>query len=170
MVKSKVSNIQDKQLEKEFPGFIYKIQIDKKTDIPNIEYVMNNDKNEKTISLKGKEKPLASFLKAMQDLSEIFCEICEIEDKTDETLVTTVNFSEKGGVIISGQVNLTKNGIPQPLCMNTPHVLIEYNEKSYNLPEYAQKQIKELKKQAILYIKGEVAEKQNGLFDEEAVN
>jgi len=164
----KVTNINEKQLEKDFSGFIYKIKIDKKTDIPDIEYTLENDKNGKTITLRGKAEPLDSFLKSMQDLAGIFCEICEI-DKTDETIITTVNFSEKGGVVISGQVELN-NGIPQPLCLNTPHVMIEENDKGgYNLPQYAQKQLNELKKQAILYIKGEVKAKQPGLIDNEAM-
>lgn len=97
----------------------------------------------------------------MQDLSEVFCEICELDDKKDDVLITTVNFSEKGGVIISGQVPLN-NGVPQPLCINTPHIMIE-SEKGYSLPDYAVKQLDELKRQAMLYAQGESKEKQMDL-------
>jgi len=164
----KVTSISKKRIEKDFNGFISKIKIDKKTDIPDIEYTLNSDKNEKTVVLKGKEKPLDSFLIAMQNLSEIFCDICELHEKSDDVIITTVNFSEKGGITISGQVEL-KNGIPQPLCLNTPHVLIENNDKQWNLPDYAQKQVEELKKQAILYIRGEAAEKQGNFSFEESL-
>ena len=120
------------------------------------------------VTFKGREKPLDSFLKSMQDLSEVFCEICELEDKKDDVLITTVNFSEKGGVIISGQVPLD-NGVPQPLCINTPHIMIEA-EKGYTIPTYAIEQLDELKNQAILYAQGETAEKQGELFDKAEVS
>lgn len=158
MVK-KVTSISSKRMEKDFNGFISKIKIDKKTDIPDIEYTLNSDKNEKAVVLRGKEKPLNSFLSAMQNLAEIYCYICDMKEKIDDVTITTVNFSEKGGITIFGLIEL-KNGIPQPLCVNTPHVLIEDSENQWNLPDYAQKQVAELKEQAILYIRGEVAEKQ----------
>ena len=165
----KITSINDKQKEKEFSGFIYKIKIDKKTDIPDIEYSLENEKNGKTITLRGKAEPLDSFLKAMQDLAKVFCEICDI-DKIDETTITTVNFSEKGGIVISGQIELS-NGIPQPLCLNTPHIMIEENEKySYNLPNYAQNQLKILKNEAIKYIQGEVKTKPLSLLEKEAIS
>ena len=123
MAKGKVTKITTK-MKPDFDGFISKIRIDAKTDIPEICYNERNEKNDKTVILKGQAKPLDSFLEAMQSLSEVFCEICEIKDKTDDVLITTVNFSEKGGIIISGQVPLN-NGVPQPLCINTPHIMIE---------------------------------------------
>lgn len=172
-VANKVTNIKEKQEEKElkakteFNGTFIKIRIDKKTDVPEIIYTLNDEKNDKDIICKGKAEPLDSFLIAMQNLSQIFCEICEMENKVDECVITTVNFSQKGGVIISGQVNLTENDIPQPLCLNTPHILLE-NESGYELPAYAQEQLEELKRQAVLYIKGEAKNKQQTLFDEAA--
>ena len=165
MAKGKVTKITTK-MKPDFDGFISKIRIDAKTDIPEICYNERNEKNDKTVILKGQAKPLDSFLEAMQSLSEVFCEICEIKDKTDDVLITTVNFSEKGGIIISGQVPLN-NGVPQPLCINTPHIMIEA-EKGYTIPDYAIEQIEDLKREAILYIRGEAKEKQQNLFDEAA--
>lgn len=165
MAKSKVTKITTK-MKPDFDGFISKIRIDAKTDIPDICYNERNEKNDKTVILKGQAKPLDSFLKAMQDLSGVFCEICEIEGKEDDVLITTVNFSEKGGVIISGQIPLN-NGVPQPLCVNTPHIMLEA-EKGYSMPDYALEQIEELKRQAVLYIRGEAKEKQQDLFDQAA--
>ena len=162
---TKVVNLNEKKQAKakiDFNGFIQKIRIDKKTDIPEIYYTERNEKNDKTIILKGQAKPLDSFLKAMQDLSVVFCEICEMEEKVDNTLITTVNFSQKGGVIISGQIEL-ENGIPQPLCLNTPHVLIENDKGGYELPDYAKEQIENLKNEALKYANGEAAEKQTSL-------
>jgi len=167
---TKVVKMDEKKQEKEAKSkllnvFISKIRIDKKTDIPEIYYNERNEKNDKTIILKGQAEPLDSFLKAMQDLSEVFCEVCEIEEKVEDVIITTVNFSQKGGVIISGQVAL-QNGIPQPLCINTPHILLENDKGGYELPDYAKEQIEELKKQAILYANGEAKCKQQELpFD-----
>ena len=162
MAKSKVTKITSK-MKPDFDGFISKIRIDAKTDIPEICYNERSEKNDKLVILKGQAKPLDEFLKAMQDLATVFCEICEIKDKQDDVLITTLNFSERGGVIISGQIKLN-NGIPQPLCINTPHVMLEA-EKGYTIPDYALEQIDELKRQAILYIRGEAKEKQLGLGD-----
>lgn len=165
MAKGKVTKISTK-MKPDFDGFISKIRIDGKTDIPDICYSERNEKNDKTVILKGQAKPLDEFLQAMQALATVFCEICEIKEKEEDVLITTVNFSEKGGVIISGQVPLN-NGIPQPLCINTPHVMIEA-EKGYSIPDYAVSQIEELKKQAVLYIRGEAKEKQQDLFEQAA--
>ena len=97
----------------------------------------------------------------MQKLAKGFCEICEFpEEKIEETLITTVNFSEKGGVIISGQVTL--ENCPSPLCLNTPHVLID-NEQGFEVPSYMKSQLDELRNQAVMYISGEAKEKQTTL-------
>lgn len=167
MAKGKVTNIKTK-MKPDFNGFISKIRIDAKSDIPEITFQENKRNSTGLVVFKGREKPLDSFLKSMQDLSEVFCEICELEDKKDDVLITTVNFSEKGGVIISGQVPLD-NGVPQPLCINTPHIMIEA-EKGYTIPTYAIEQLDELKNQAILYAQGETAEKQGELFDKAEVS
>lgn len=108
--KQKGNVVQFKQkFESNFDGFIRKIRIDAKTDIPEIDYNSNTANADNTTLLKGRGKPLDSFLKAMQNLARGFCEICEFsDDKIDDVLITTVNFSEKGGVIISGQVSLEK--------------------------------------------------------------
>lgn len=84
----------------------------------------------------------------------------EIQDKEENTLITTVNFSEKGGVIISGQISLEK--CPTPWYNNTPHVLIE-NEQGFEVPEYMRGQLDELRRQAVMYINGEAKEKQTTL-------
>lgn len=144
-----------------FEGFISKIRIDAKTDIPEIIYSNNSEKSDKEVVLKGRAKPLDSFLIAMQKLAKGFCEICEFpEEKIEETLITTVNFSEKGGVIISGQVTL--ENCPSPLCLNTPHVLID-NEQGFEVPSYMKSQLDELRNQAVMYISGEAKEKQTTL-------
>lgn len=148
------------KFDSNFEGFISKIRIDAKTDIPEIIYSNNSEKSDKEVVLKGRAKPLDSFLQAMQNLSKGFCEILEIQDKEENTLITTVNFSEKGGVIISGQISLEK--CPTPWCNNTPHVLIE-NEQGFEVPEYMRGQLDELRRQAVMYINGEAKEKQTTL-------
>lgn len=148
------------KFDSNFEGFISKIRIDAKTDIPKIIYSNNSEKSDKEVVLKGRTKPLDSFLQAMQNLAKGFCEILEIQDKEENTLITTVNFSEKGGVIISGQISLEK--CPTPWCNNTPHVLIE-NEQGFEVPEYMRGQLDELRRQAVMYINGEAKEKQTTL-------
>ena len=148
------------KFDSNFEGFISKIRIDAKTDIPEIIYSNNSEKSDKEVVLKGRAKPLDSFLQAMQNLAKGFCEILEIQDKEENTLITTVNFSEKGGVIISGQISLEK--CPTPWCNNTPHVLIE-NEQGFEVPEYMRGQLDELRRQAVMYIDGEAKEKQTTL-------
>ena len=148
------------KFDSNFEGFISKIRIDAKTDIPEIIYSSNSEKSDKEVVLKGRAKPLDSFLQAMQNLAKGFCEILEIQDKEENTLITTVNFSEKGGVIISGQISLEK--CPTPWCNNTPHVLIE-NEQGFEVPEYRRGQLDELRRQAVMYINGEAKEKQTTL-------
>lgn len=148
------------KFDSNFEGFISKIRIDAKTDIPEIIYSNNSEKSDKEVVLKGRTKPLDSFLQAMQNLAKGFCEILEIQDKEENTLITTVNFSEKGGVIISGQISLEK--CPTPWCNNTPHVLIE-NEQGFEVPEYMRGQLDELRRQAVMYINGEAKEKQTTL-------
>jgi hypothetical protein len=165
--KSKGNVVQFKQkFDSNFEGFIRKIRIDAKTDIPEIDYDSNTSNSDNTVISKGRGKPLDSFLSAMQNLAKGFCEICEFPDeKIDDVLITTVNFSQKGGVIISGQVTLEK--CPAPLCCNTPHVLID-NETGFEVPEYMKEQLDELRNEAVKYIRGEWAEKQQSLFDEAA--
>ena len=148
------------KFDSNFEGFISKIRIDAKTDIPEIIYSNNSEKSDKEVVRKGRAKPLDSFLQAMQNLAKGFCEILELQDKEENTLITTVNFSEKGGVIISGQISLEK--CPTPWCNNTPHVLIE-NEQGFEVPEYMRGQLDELRRQAVMYINGEAKEKQTTL-------
>ena len=162
---TKVVKLDSKKAKKEpidFDGFISKIRIDKKSEIPEIHYNLKNDKSEKITILKGKARPLDEFLTVMQSLAGVFCEICEIKDKINHTIITTVNFSEKNGVIISGQVEL-ENGIPQPLCMNTPHIILDNENGGYEISKANQEILEELKRQAILYIRGEGKEKQTSL-------
>lgn len=156
---SKGKVVQFKQkFQSNFEGFISKIRIDAKTNIPDIDYSSNTVNADNTINSKGRGKPLDSFLKSMQDLAKGFCEICEFpEEKIEDTLITTVNFSEKGGVVISGQVQLEK--CPAPLCLNTPHIMIE-NETGFEVPDYMKEQLDILRDEAVKYIRGEWAEKQ----------
>ena len=154
------------KFDSNFEGFISKIRIDAKTDIPEIIYSNNSEKSDKEVVLKGRAKPLDSFLQAMQNLAKGFCEILEIQDKEENTLITTVNFSEKGGVIISGQISL--ENCPTPWCTNTPHVMIE-SEQGFEVPEYMKRQLDILRDEAVKYIRGEWAEKQGELFDKSEV-
>lgn len=164
---AKVANIKTKQ-KLDFDGVFHKIRIDKKTDVPEIIYSLKTDKKNRDIIEKGSGRALDSFLNAMQNLSGVFCEICEFDGKEDDTTITTVNFSQKGGVIISGQVELS-NGVPQPLCVNTPHILIEENDKgSYCLSPEGREQLEELKKEAVKYLQGDMNDKQLDMFEDAA--
>lgn len=165
MAKSKVTNIKDvkdsKNLEgcKDLTDAITKISMSDK-DIPEIYYNIESARTTNELVVKGrKERATDDFLRAMQALAAVFCEICEIGDKVDDTLVHTVNFC-KNGVIISAKVELTENGIVQPLCINTPAIPLENDKGGYEMPQYAKDQLNELKKQAVLYSQGNVKEKQ----------
>jgi len=150
----------------DFEGFIKRIKIDAKTDVPDIDFTSNSTTADNTVNAKGRGKPLDSFLQAMQNLAQGFCEICEFpEEKIGDTLITTVNFSQKGGVIISGQVSL--ENCPAPLCINTPHILIDNESGGFEVPEYMKEQLEELRNEAVRYIKGDWAEKQQNMFEQE---
>lgn len=95
-----------KQKQKvDFNGTISKIRIDKKSDLPEIVFTEHRASGNASVIFTGQAKPLDSFLSAMQKLSTVFCEICEMEEKVDDTLITTVNFSQKGGIIIRVKLN-----------------------------------------------------------------
>ncbi|MCD7879032.1 MAG: hypothetical protein LUG16_03760 [Candidatus Gastranaerophilales bacterium] len=94
---------------------------------------------------------------------DIFCDITELSEKKDDITITVVNF-KKNGVVISGQVELTQNDIPVPLFINTPFVLLKNDKGGYELPAYAQKQLDELQRQAVLYMRGDSKETQLDLF------
>lgn len=161
MAKGKVTNIKDAKKAAntaDFAATITKIAISDK-DIPEIHYNLEKTQVTNDTIAKGRAKPLDSFLKAMQALATVFCEICEIGDKADDVLVHTVNWCTKG-VIISAKVELTENGIPQPLCINTPLIPLENAHGGYEMPQYAKDQLEELKRQAVLYLQGEAKEKQ----------
>ena len=80
--KQKGTIVQFKQrFNSNFEGFISKIRIDSKTDIPEIVYSNNTEKSDKEVVLKGRAKPLDSFLIAMQKLAKGFCEICEFPEE-----------------------------------------------------------------------------------------
>ena len=99
----------------------------------------------------------------MQSLNDIFCNICELDEKADDITITVVNF-KKNGVVISGQMELTQNDIPVPLFINTPFVLLKNEKGGYELPAYAVKQLEELQKQAVLWMRGATKEIQLDLF------
>lgn len=164
MAKEKVTNIKDAKKDKVFEeckdlaDAITKIAMSDK-DVPEITYNIETSRTTNALTVSGrKERATDDFLRAMQALATVFCEICEIGDKVDDTLVHTVNFC-KNGVIMSAKIELTENGIPQRLCVNTPPIPLE-SQSGYQMPEYAKQQLNELKKQAVLYSQGSVKEKQ----------
>ncbi len=163
--KSKVVKMSDKQTLKDlnFNGEITKIKISPKDDMPEVFYTLATDVLGAEIKVEGKGKASNDFLIAMQSLNDIFCNICELEEKADDITITVVNF-KKNGVVISGQIELTQNNIPVPLFVNTPFVLLENDKGGFELPAYAIKQLEELKKQAVLWMRNETNEKQLDLF------
>ena len=162
---TKVVKMSDKQTLKDlnFNGEITKIKISPKDDMPEVFYTLATDVLGAEIKVEGKGKASKEFLIAMQSLNDIFCNICELEEKADDITITVVNF-KKNGVVISGQMELTQNDIPVPLFINTPFVLLKNEKGGYELPAYAVKQLEELKKQAVLWMRGETKEKQLDLF------
>ena len=161
----KVVQMEKKQTLKDlnFNGIITKIKISAKNDVPEINYKLATDVLGAEIVVEGKGRASDDFLKAMQTLNGIFCDICEIDEKADDVTITVVNF-KKNGVVISGQVELTQNNIPVPLFINTPFVVMKNDKGGYELPAYAQKQLDELQRQAVLYMRGEEKETQLDLF------
>lgn len=162
---TKVVKMSDKQTLKDlnFNGEITKIKISPKDDMPEVFYTLATDVLGAEIKVEGKGKASKEFLIAMQSLNDIFCNICELDEKADDITITVVNF-KKNGVVISGQMDLTQNDIPVPLFINTPFVLLKNEKGGYELPAYAVKQLEELKKQAVLWMRGETKEKQLDLF------
>lgn len=165
---SKVAKFEDKKKEKDantFEGFISKIKISKKEDIPTIHYKKESEKASKETVVNGKEKPLDEFIAALQSLAAFFLDICEIEGKEDDTIITGVSFSE-AGIVITAQIELTQNGINAPLCLNSPHVAYESNNGSFEIPAAVKEQLTALKQCAIAYIQGDTKEKQGNIFAE----
>lgn len=162
---SNIVKMSDKQTLKDlnFNGEFTKIKINAKDDKPEIFYKLKTDVLGAEIKAEGVGKASKDFLLAMQSLNDIFCNICELEEKADDITITVVNF-KKNGVVISGQMELTQNDIPVPLFINTPFVLLKNERGGYELPAYAAKQLEELQKQAVLWMRGETAEKQLDLF------
>ena len=162
---SKVVKMSDKQTLKDlnFNGEITKIKISPKDDKPEIFYKLKTDVLGAEIRAEGDGKASKEFLIAMQSLNDIFCNICELDEKADDITITVVNF-KKNGVVISGQMELTQNDIPVPLFINTPFVLLKNEKGGYELPAYAVKQLEELQKQAVLWMRGATKEIQLDLF------
>ncbi len=162
---NKVVQMKEKQTLKDlnFNGIISKIKIGIKDDTPEIHYKLATDVLGADITVEGKGRATNDFLKAMQALLDIFCDITELSEKKDDITITVVNF-KKNGVVISGQVELTQNDIPVPLFINTPFVLLKNDKGGYELPAYAQKQLDELQRQAVLYMRGDSKETQLDLF------
>ena len=70
---NKVVKMDDKKKQKiDFDGFITKIKIDKKSDIPEIHFKRTSSVSEGVIIENGTAKPLDDFIRAMQALSDIF--------------------------------------------------------------------------------------------------
>lgn len=147
-----------------FDGVLTKIQIPIKDEIPKIVYNKTVSKGTKNITFDGNGRALKEFIEALQNLSDYFLEVVEITGKEDETIITGVSFSDTG-IVITGQISLVNNGINSPLIVNTPHLVFEAVGGGYEIPEHAKELIKELKKQAVLYMSGEAAEVQTDLFE-----
>lgn len=140
----------------DFEGVITKIKIPVKKEIPIIMYKKSNDRGTKEVTFKDGGRPLDSFIAALQNLCPYFLNVVEITNKSDETTITGVHFS-KGGIIISGSIELTE--IEASIPVNTPLLKLE-NENGYEVPQYAKDLIEELKRQAIFYMNGDEKEKQ----------
>lgn len=156
---SKIVKFEKKKPAANFDGNITSIKIPVKKEIPLITYKKTSDRGTKEVTFKDGGCPLDSFIAAMQNLCPYFLNIVEIPNKTDETIITGVSFS-KTGIVITGQIELTENDIKTPLIVNSPHVNLESDCGGYTVPEYAKELIAELKRQAVLYMEGESAEKQ----------
>lgn len=158
----KLEKKQTKKAVQDFGGFISKIKF--KKEVPEIKYKSNGRKSSKDTTVKGRERPLDSFLAAMQDLKEYFVEVCEIENKMENTIITGVSFSEKG-VVITGQYELLNNKQKIQMPLNTP--LIRYEaQKGLKVPQEVEELLEKLKFEAIQYINGEYAEKQISFLEE----
>ena len=164
----KVVKLEKKQKTKEVQGFngtISKVKL--KKEIPEIWFKVEGARSTRNIKLTAKEKPLDEFSATLQNLKGLLCNICEIEDKFDNTTVLGVSFS-KTGVVISGIYQLINNGIKSPVPINTPHVVFDSNGAGYEVPEDEQDKIEQFKAAVIRYVNGETAEKQTTLNFAEA--
>lgn len=95
MAKAKVTNIKSKMKsdfdcvsggvalkgKSPFTGFISKIRIDAKTDIPDIDFIEHKANGKSKVVFEGAAKALDSFLKSMQDLSEVFVKFASLTTK-----------------------------------------------------------------------------------------
>lgn len=76
---NKVVKMDDKKKQKiDFDGFITKIRIDKKSDIPEIHFKRTSSVSEGVIIENGTAKPLDDFIRAMQALSDIFAKFASL--------------------------------------------------------------------------------------------
>ena len=88
----------------------------------NYNSIRNNIDSE--YSIRSKEEPLQSFIKAIDDCKPIFKRILEITDKTDASIVIhTLSFQyhekqENVSIIISGNILLSES--PGSYNVNTP--------------------------------------------------
>lgn len=125
-------------------------------------------------SFTSSEKPRPEFYKAMQDLAEFVCEICEFPSEDVEKIaVRGVSFSYAGeddtmGAVITAQKELIYSNCP--LNINTPHKPSDFYSEQEGDPDqllssdcvYA---LEELIEEAEKYIDGERA--QIDMFSEE---
>lgn len=155
--KDKDENVVKFKAKPNFDGNITKIKIPAKSDIPEIYYKKEDEKSSKITIVKGKEKPLDEFIVALQELDEFFLNICELEDKQDETTITVVSFSDTG-VVITAQIELTQNEIKSSLNINSPHVVFENKGGGFEIPGNIKKKLDELKNHAIDYIQGKTTQ------------
>lgn len=159
---NKVVKFEKKTPTPEFNGQITHIKIPVKKEIPLIMYKRANDRGTKDITFKSIGRATDAFIAALQSLCPYFLNVVEIQNKADETIITGVTFT-KAGIIISGLIELTENGIDASIPVNTPTLKLESESGGYTVPEYAKNLIDELKRQAILYMNGDAKEKQMDL-------
>lgn len=157
---TKVVNIKDKNKSKQdFDGIITKIKI--KKQIPEIFFKKDDNISTRETKTKGKEIPLDDFFAALQDLKDVFLEVCDLEQKREKTTILCVTFAEKG-VVITGQYELSK--IKTSLTVNSPLIRYDKNAGGYEITKETKGKFEKLKNEAIRYLKGESA--QMNLFKE----
>lgn len=156
---NKVVKFEKKTPAPEFNGQITYIKIPVKKEIPIIMYKRESERGTKEITFKSTGRATDEFIAALQSLCPYFLNVVEIPNKADETIITSVTFTKNGGIIISGQIELTENEINASIPVNTPNLKFE-SDNGYSVPEYAKNLIDELRRHAIQYMNGDAKEVQ----------
>ena len=131
-----------------------------------VRYLEVEGKVEKEVIFKCKEAARPEFDSAMSALVRDVYKILElpVDWFPQRMKITGVSFSHSEGTnvegaVITGQVELTTS--VSPFCFNTPHLPFEqYSEtgNSPTMPEAAQKNLGDLKTEAMLYVEGSRAQ------------